>query len=115
MSADRKQVFVTKTNSKKSRNVSRRKFDAALKTRVAIDAIKGQDTLAELATRYGIHANQISKWKKQAIEGLPEIFGGSRGGPASTDEQLVAKLYEEIGRLKVELDWLKKKSDYFCA
>jgi len=92
---------------------SRRKFDAAYKAQVALDALKGQWTLAELSSRYEVHAKQISKWKKKALEGLPGIFSNNTKIVQSQEEKLIASLYEEIGRLKVELDWLKKKSQYF--
>ena len=84
------------------------------KTKVSLDAIKGMKTTSELASQYQVHPVQISTWKKQAIESLPEAF--QRGQPATqplTEEELTAPLYEEIGRLKMELDWLKKKSAEF--
>ena len=81
------------------------------KVKVAVDAIRGVKTASELASHYQIHPVQISQWKKQAIEGLSEVF---QRGPGSrkpkSEEELTAPLYEEIGRLKMELDWLKKKS-----
>ena len=64
----------------------------------------------EIASEYEVHANQISQWKKEARESLPEVFGQSNRRQEAEQEQLVANLYEEIGRLKMELDWLKKKS-----
>ena len=89
-----------------------RKFESAFKARVALEAIKGQKTMAELASVFGVHGTQIATWKKQALSELPGIFSGSRPSrdPAA-DEALVAMLYQQIGQLKVELDWLKKKSD----
>lgn len=92
---------------------ARKRIDAALKAKVAVEAIKGQQTGAQIASQYGIHANQISTWKKQALQGLPEVFGRGKGkGKGSTtegSEAHLSKLYEEIGRLKVELSWLEKK------
>jgi transposase len=89
---------------------ARRKIDAALKTRAALDAIRGNKTVAELGSQYGVHPNQIGKWKTQAIKGLPGVFSSSREG--STDESYapMATLYEEIGRLNVNRSFLKKKS-----
>ena len=84
------------------------------KAKVALAAIKALKTTSELASQYRVHPVQISTWKKQAIESLPEAF--QRGKPAKqplTEEALTAPLYEEIGRLKMELDWLKKKSAEF--
>jgi putative transposase len=77
---------------------------------VALEALKGQKTLNELASEYGVHPVQIAQWKKQALEGLPTVFepeAARRGSKA--DEALLAQLYQEIGQLKVELDWLRKK------
>ncbi len=95
---------MTKTRSKK--------HDGALKARVALEAIKGHKTISELASIYRVHTTQISNWKKAALEELPKIFSGPRArvneGP---DEALTAALYQQIGQLKVELDWLKKKCE----
>jgi len=79
------------------------------KAKVSLDAIKGMKTVSELASQYQVHPVQISAWKKQAIEILPEAFrrGKSTKQPL-TEQELTAPLYEEIGRLKMELDWLKK-------
>jgi transposase-like protein len=79
------------------------------KAKVSLGAIKGLKTTSELASRYQVHPVQISTWKKQAVERLPESF--KRGKAAKqplTEQALTAPLYEEIGRLKMELDWLKK-------
>ena len=81
------------------------------KAKVSLDAIKGMKTASELASQYQVHPVQISTWKKQAIESLPEVFRRSNSTKQPPTEQtLTAPLYEEIGRLKMELDWLKKKS-----
>ncbi len=88
----------------------RRRFSADFKAKVALEAIKGQKTVAELAGEYEVHANQITQWKKQLLESLPEVFGRRRELDAADQAELVDRLYREIGRLKVELDWLKKKS-----
>jgi putative transposase len=90
----------------------RKRFDKSFKAKVALEALKGEETISELASRYEVHPNQISKWKKQALEGLPDLFGDKRqkGNKSASDRE--AELFEQIGRLKVELDWLKKKSGY---
>jgi transposase-like protein len=80
------------------------------KVKVALDAIRGLKTSSELENQYQIHPVQIAKWKKQAIEGLPEVFQRSKSKKAKSEEEITSPLYEEIGRLKMELDWLKKKS-----
>ena len=92
---------------------NKRTFDSRFKAKVAIEAIKGQETLAQIASRHRLHANQISKWKKQVIDRIPELFSNGMSGKSTQDESLISALYEEIGRLKFELDWLKKKSEYF--
>ena len=86
----------------------RKKYSNAIKARIAIEAIKGLKTMSELSSEYGIHPTQINKWKKQLQEGAPEIFisGNIR---MKNEEQLTAPLYEEIGRLRMENNWLKKK------
>ena len=88
----------------------RKTHDAVLKAKVALESVKGEKTIAEIASHYGIHPNQISKWKKQALEGLPGLFNGKRKKEDFSAEQMQAELYQQIGQLKVELDWLKKKS-----
>jgi transposase-like protein len=89
-------------------SVQRKRYSGEEKTRVAIEAIKGQKTLNELAAEYGVHPSQITQWKKQALEEISTGFSGGRARRERSDETLVASLYQEIGQLKVELDWLKK-------
>jgi transposase-like protein len=88
----------------------RKRYSAEFKAKVALAAAKGQKTLSELAEQYAVHANQISKWKAQLIESAPGLFrdGRQKKERDSIEEE---QLYEQIGRLKVELDWLKKKVD----
>lgn len=88
------------------------KRSAKFKLRVGLEAIKGQKTLNEIAGDYEVHPSLISKWKKQIIERGTEIFQ-SRAPQAAAVENQEAKLYEQIGRLKMELEWLKKKSALF--
>ena len=89
----------------------RRNFTAQFKARCALEAIRGERSLSELASKYEVHPNQIRQWKKMLLAGMPEVFSDKRRRKEQSDEGEKARLYEEIGRLKVELDWLKKKSD----
>jgi len=88
----------------------RKKFVPAFKAKVALEALKGQKTVAELARIYEVHPNQIGQWKKQIQSELPKVFNGKRGREEKDQAELVEELYRQIGQLKVELDWLKKKS-----
>jgi transposase len=90
---------------------TRRRFSRTFKAKVALEALSERSTLSELAAKYNLHPNQVSTWKKQAKDGLPEVFGSSAADDQHAQQQLNAKLYAEIGRLKMELDWLKKKSE----
>lgn len=92
----------------------RKQHSAEFKARVALEAIKGYQTLNELAGRYGVHPVQVAQWKKQALVGLPEVFAGQRVRAEQDGEALQARLYQEIGQLKVELDWLKRKIGLAC-
>lgn len=91
----------------------RKTHTAGFKSKVALAAAKGDKTLSELASRHGVHANQISKWKAQLVEGASEIFRDGRRKKRDDTSATEAELYEQIGRLKIELDWLKKKVDGF--
>jgi len=90
----------------------RRNHSAQFKAKVALAAAKGDKTIAELASQYEVHPNQITKWKKQLLESLPEIFNRSRKKDQHRKDELTEHLYQQIGQLKVELDWLKKKSGF---
>ena len=94
----------------KSMKSKRRNHSAQFKAKVALAAAKGDKTIAELAGQYEVHPNQITKWKKQLIESLPEIFSRCRQKDRRRQDELTEHLYQQIGQLKVELDWLKKKS-----
>lgn len=87
----------------------RRRFSASFKCEVALEAIRCERTINEIASNRKVHPNQVAAWKRQALESLPEVFGKGSSGSGERDEKLIAGLYEQIGRLRVELDWLKKK------
>lgn len=88
----------------------RRQFSGAFKAKVALEAIKGQRTVQELASTYGVHPNQITTWKKQLIAAASDIFSGARERQNDADAMEKDELYRQIGKLQVELDWLQKKS-----
>ena len=87
----------------------RRLHSAEFKAKVPVAAIRGDRTLSEIASTFGVHPVQITQWKKQALAALPDAFGKRRDTEAEDHEALKAALYQEIGQLKVELDWLKRK------
>jgi len=88
----------------------RKRHSAAFKAKVAVEAIKGERSINELAGVYEVHPTQITAWKKRALEGLPDLFADGRRRGRDEDEALKARLYQEIGKLKVDLEFLKKKS-----
>ena len=89
---------------------TRKQYSAKFKAQVAVEALRGEKTLSQLGAQFKVHPIQIAKWRKSALAQMPELFVDGRtrqksgGNEAETDS-----LYEQIGRLKVELDWLKKK------
>lgn len=87
----------------------RKSYPAEFKAKVALEAVKGERSLSELASKYEVHPNQIGQWRKALLAELPGIFSDKRQRKQQDGEAEKARLYEEIGRLKVELDWLKKK------
>ena len=88
----------------------RRSFSGAFKAKVALAACRGDRTTAQLAAEYEVHVGQITAWKKQLLEGAPELFEDGRGKRAADDAANDQELYEQIGRLKMEVEWLKKKA-----
>jgi len=89
----------------------RKSHSAAFKAKVALEAIKKEKTIAQLSSEYGVHPNQITQWRKRLLDELPDIFSRKRKKKETDTEALQAELYRQIGQLKVELDWLKKKSE----
>jgi len=91
----------------------RRQHSAAFKFKVALEAAKGTRTLSEIASEAGVHPNQISQWKSQLLDEGVQLFQRNGTGLQREYEQREAELYEQIGRLKMELEWLKKKATSF--
>ncbi len=90
--------------------VKGKRLSPDFKARVALEAAKGAKTTSEIASEYQVHPTQISQWKRQLLEGLPGLFQSGKAQKVPSPEELTAPLYEEIGRLKVEVDFLEKKS-----
>jgi putative transposase len=91
----------------------RKSHSAAFKAQVALAAVKGDRTISELASLHGVHPTMIHAWKKQLIDNVEELFLMGAKTSSAEHEALQAQLYEQIGRLKTELDWLKKKAASF--
>jgi putative transposase len=87
----------------------RKKRSDEFKARVAMESVKGVRTLSELSSSYGLHPSVIAHWKRQLLDGAPTVFSQGAGIGLRTEEEITAPLYEEIGRLKMEVDFLKKK------
>lgn len=88
----------------------RRRYSADFKFRVALEAAKGDKTLNELASGYGVHPNQIGDWKRTLLKDGASLFSSQSARQQRAQEALQAELYEQIGRLQMELEWLKKKA-----
>ena len=87
-----------------------KRHSSQFKFKVALEAAKGTKTLAELASQYGLHPSQISEWKQQLLQDGPSVFSTQTARQQREQEVLQGELYEQIGRLKMELEWLKKKA-----
>ncbi len=92
--------------------MKRKYHTASLKAKAALEAIREQKTLNEIASSYDVHPNQLGKWKKQVLDSLPELFQNGRSKSKKDEDALRNHLYQQIGQLKVELDWLKKKTGF---
>jgi transposase len=88
---------------------SRRKFSAEFKAKVVIEALKERSTIEELARKYELHPTQINAWKREALSNMSSVFKGGNYEERGIDEKQTERLYAQIGQLKVENDWLKKK------
>jgi transposase-like protein len=88
----------------------RKSYSSDFKAKVALEAIRESRTVSELSSAYEVHSTMITRWKKQALEQLPNLFSEKIQQNERDKEELIASLYQQIGQMKVELDWLKKKS-----
>jgi transposase len=92
--------------------MSRRKFSKEFKAKVALEAIKGHKTINELAQEFGVHPNQITVWKKKLLEVAPDVFGRKKDREAEQAKEERDRLYKKVGKLQIEVDWLKKKTGH---
>ncbi len=92
--------------------MNRKTFPSKFKAKVAIEALKGHQTVNQIAAEFEVHPSQVNTWKKQLLESSSDIFGKGRKQQAENAEEERDKLYNQIGRLKVEVDWLKKKTGH---
>lgn len=92
----------------------RRKHSASFKAKVALEMMKGIGTITTISSKYSVHPTQVTEWKKQAIDGMTNQFMSSnKTNELKEKDELIDELYKQVGQLKVELDWLKKKSEMF--
>lgn len=89
---------------------TKRSFSPDFKAKVALDLIRESDTVSQLCSKFGIHPTQAGKWKQQAVQGLQTIFSEKTSDVLKKKDETIDELYKQIGQLKVELDWLKKKT-----
>jgi len=87
----------------------RKQFSSEFKAKVALEALKGQKTVAELASEFGVHATQVTAWRNTLKERLAGVFGGNESKALQEKDALIERLYKNIGQLQVEVDWFKKK------
>ncbi len=92
--------------------MKRKSYASKLKAKVAIEALKGHQTINQIAAEFDVHPTQVNAWKKQLLESSSDVFGNGRKKQAENHEEEKDKLYNQIGRLKVEVDWLKKKTGH---
>ena len=88
----------------------RKSFDTEFMAKVALEAIREEKTLAELSSQYEVHRTQITKWRKRVLKGVVGIFQGKEAKSIGEQEKVIDELYRQIGQLKVENEWLKKKA-----
>lgn len=87
----------------------RKQFSKEFKAKVALEAVRGMKTTAEISSEYAVHPTQVAQWKRELCEGLPGLFSGRKSADDKGKEHLIEELYKQIGQLQVENGWLKKK------
>ncbi len=88
----------------------RKQYSAHFKAKVALEALRGQKTTNEIASEHSVHPTQLAQWKKQLLDEMPSLFSDKRARANQEEQALKDRLYQQIGQLQVELDWLKKKA-----
>lgn len=91
----------------------KKRYSGAEKAKVALEAVKGQLTINEISQKYEVHSTQINRWKKQLVNGVADIFSDSQQHHEANQQESINSLYQQIGQLTVERDYLKKKSELF--
>lgn len=92
--------------------MKRKRYSNQLKAKVALAAIKGNQTANEIASEFGVHVSQVNRWKKEAVEMLPDLFSNKTARKSKEDEKEKDRLYSQIGKLQVEVDFLKKNTGH---
>ena len=92
--------------------MKRKKYSKDLKSKVALAAMKGDQTANEIASEFGIHVSLVNRWKKQAIEALPKVFDNNESKQNKAAEIEKDRLFQKVGQLQIELDWLKKNTGH---
>ena len=89
-------------------SIKQKNYSIEFKARVALEAIKGELTVNQITSKYGVHATQVNRWKHQALDAIKQVFAGKNNSIQKNEQQLIEQLYAQIGQMKVELDFLKK-------
>lgn len=96
-----------------SEKIIKRSYSPSEKATIALEALKGNVTFNEITKKYGVHSTQINCWKNHLKKGVIDIFANGKAKRDTEKEQLIEELYKKVGKLEIELDWLKKKSEIF--
>jgi len=102
-------ALAKKIRRRKNMPGPRKRYSADLKAKIALEAIRGQRKVNEIASEYGVHPTQISQWKRQALDGLPDIFISHTNSQTKTEETLIVSLFQQVDQLKVLVNHLAEK------